>query len=178
MKTLTLVIGLIFLGFTNLMYSQNDLAFVKVNTDAPSKAVSNSMINSNYYNSSDSKISSVRIRKFQKVVALYNVKDSDVYSSNEKSRYSVVFEEGDNQIKAEYDQDGKIIHCTELFKNIKLPYTISSDIAKNHAGWEFKEVVCNITYDIDKNQEVIYKVEIQKGNEKKTLKINAEDYNL
>lgn len=174
----TIVLGLIFVGFTNLMTSQNELAYVKVTIDEPANTVKNSMINSNYYKSLDSKISSVKIRKFQKLVADYDIKGSDLYSSTEKFKYTVVFEEGENQITADYNQDGKIVHCSELFKNIKLPYSISSDIAKNYPGWEFKEVVCNVTYESDDNQQVIYKVEIQNGNKRKTLKINAEDFNL
>jgi ribosomal protein L14E/L6E/L27E len=101
----TIVLGLIFLGFTNLMTSQNELAYVKVTIDEPANTVKNSMINSNYYKSLDSKISSVKIRKFQKVVADYDIKGSDVYSSTEKFKYTVVFEEGENQITADYNQD-------------------------------------------------------------------------
>lgn len=172
----TILLGLIFLGFTNLLHAQNELAYVKVNIEAPSMPINKVMINSNYFNSFDKKISSKRARKFQKVVAKYDIKNSDVYTSDEKYNYTVVFEEGENQIEAEYNQAGEIVRCFELFKNIRLPYAISSDIAKQYPGWEFKEVICHITYDNEANRQVLYKVDIQNENSRKTVKINANDY--
>ncbi|MGJ8592970.1 MAG: hypothetical protein ACSHXF_10500 [Aquaticitalea sp.] len=172
----TFVVGLIFLGFTNLMNSQNEIASVDVNLNEYAKPVKNTLVNSNYYYSFDSKISSGRIRNFQNLVANYDIKMSSIYSADSQSNYTIVFEEGLNQIKAEYNQDGKIVQCSEVFKNIKLPLNISSDIAKKYPGWEFKEVVCNITYVSGEHQTVMYKVEIQNDTKRKHLKINAEDY--
>lgn len=174
----TILLGLIFLGFTNLMHSQNELAYVKVNIEAPVKIFDNAMINSNYFNSFDKKISSKRVRKFQKVVAKYDIKSSDVYTSDEEYSYTVVFEEGENQIEAEYNQAGEIVKCSEFFKNIRLPYQISADIAKQYPGYEFKEVMCKIAYDNEKNQQVLYTVEIQNDTNRRTIKINADDYNF
>ncbi len=174
----TIVLGLIFLGFTSLMHAQNEMAYVNVTIDEPTSPVKNLMINSNYYKSLDGKITSNKIREFQKVVARYDIKSADIYTPAYQSNYTVVFEEGENQIKAEYNKDGKIVNCSEFFKNIRLPYSISSDIAKNYPGWEFTEVLCNITYDSENNLEVIYKVEIKNGDTRKSLKLNTADYNL
>lgn len=174
----TFVIGLFFLGFTNLMHSQNDIASVDVNLNEYVKPIKNNVINSSYLYSFDNKISSARVKKFQNLVANYDIKATAIYSNDEKSNYTVVFEEGENQIKAVYNQDGKIVQCTELFKGIRLPYTISSDIAKKYPGWEFSEISCHISYSQDKNEQVIYKVAIQNGNQKKTLKLNTADYSL
>lgn len=174
----TFVLGLIFLGFTNLLHAQNDLAYVKVDIEEPVMSSNNYLVNSKYYDAFDNKIASGHVREFQKVVAKYDIKRSDIYSSNSKSNYTVVFEEGENKIQAEYDQDGRIVKCTELFKDIRLPYAISSDISKQYPGWAFDAVECNITYDNNNNQQVIYKVEIQKGNKKKSLKVNTSDYKL
>ncbi len=179
----TLVLGLIFLGFTTLMQSQNEIAAldantINVNTNNLKKPLKRATINSSYYFSFDNKIISGRARKFQNIVASYDIKESLIYSSVEKSNYTVVFREGENQIKAEYDQEGKIVQCKELFKGIKLPYTISSDIAKQYPGWKFCEVSCEVLYANENDQQVVYKVAIQNGNKKKTLKLNAQDYKL
>ncbi len=173
----TIVTGLIFLGFTTLMQSQNEIAFVNVNSEAAVKPSKNILINSNYYSSFENKISSERVRKFQKVVANYDLKNASIYS-NERSNYSIVFEEGNNQIKAEYNQEGKIVQCTETFNGIKLPYTIGNDVAKKYPGWEFTDISCHVYYNENTEDEVIYKVAIQNGNKKKTLRLNTADYSL
>lgn len=173
----TSLLGLIFLGFTSLMHAQNEIAFVNVNSEPSVKPSRNILINSNYYSSFENKINSERIRKFQKVVANYDLMNAPIYS-NERSQYSIVFEEGKNQIKAEYNQEGKIVQCTETFSGIRLPYTISNDVAKKYPGWEFKDISCHISYSENIKEEVIYKVAIQNGNKKKTLILNTADYSL
>ena len=174
----TIVLGLTFLGFTILMHSQNDIASVDVNLNEYIKPIKDVAMNSNYYNAFDTKISSERVRNFQSLVANYDIKQAKVYSPSQITNYTVVFKEGENQIKAEYDQQGNIIQCTELFKDIKLPYAISSDIAKNYPGWKFCSITCEVSYDQESDEQVIYKVAIENGNKKKTLKLNAAIFNL
>lgn len=172
----TVVLGLILIGFTNLMHSQNELAYVKVDIQESVKPVKHTAINSSYYTAFNNKVSSQRVRKFQNLVANYDIKNAAIYASDERSSYTILFEEGGNTIEAEYNQEGKIVQCKEQFKGIKLPYTISSDIAKKYPGWGINEVWCHISYSHDSDQEIIYKVAIQNGTKMKTLKLNTADY--
>lgn len=172
----TFVLGLTFLGFTILMQSQNDMASVQVDLNDYVKSSKNEAINSTYFYSFDDKISSERIRNFQNVVANYDIKTSSVYTSDDTSNYKVVFTEGANEIIAQFNHNGKIVECKESFKDIKLPYAISSSIAKSYPGWKFIHKTCDISYSKDNAEEVIYKVTIENGNKRKTLKLNAAVY--
>lgn len=174
----TIVLGLTFLGFTILMQAQNEIASVDVNLNEYVKPIKNAPLNSNYYKAFDKKIASQRVRKFQNLVANYDIKTNMIYSNSDASNYTFVFREGKNEIRAEYNQQGKIVKCTELFKDIKLPYAISSDIAKTYPGWKFCDVSCEVLYNADNDQQVTYKVAIENGSKRKTLKLNAEIYNL
>ena len=174
----TIVLGLIFIGFTTLMQSQNEIASVNVNLNENVKPIKNVAINSDYYNAFDKKISSQHVRKFQNLVANYDIKQTKIYSPSQITNYTVVFKEGKNQINAEYNHQGNIVQCNEIFRDIKLPYAISSDVAKNYPGWKFCTITCEVLYDLESDQQVIYTVAIQNGNKKKSLELNAADYSL
>lgn len=174
----TIVLGLTFLGFTILMQAQNEIAAVDVNLNEYLKPTKNVILNSDYYKAFDTKIASERVRKFQNLVANYDIKTNGIYSNSNLSHYTVVFKEGANEITAEYNPQGIIVQCKELFKDIKLPYAISSDIAKTYPGWKFSNVSCEVLYNAENDQQVTYKVAIENGNKRKTLKLNAEMYNL
>ncbi len=174
----TIVLGLIFLGFTNLIHSQNDFASITADLNDRYQPKKNKAINQVYASTFEAKISSKRIRKFQNYVANYDVTTADIYVEKRPTNYTITFEEGDNKIDAEYNNKGQIIHCKESFKNVKLPYAMSSDIAKKYPNWAFKNIECRVSYELDLEQQVIYNVVIENGNKKKTLVLNSEDYSL
>lgn len=174
----TFVLGLTFLGFTILMHSQNEVASTEVNQNDYVKSLKGETTNPiYYYHAFEDQIISERARKFQNLVANYDIKQNSIYSKSEKSKYNVVFAEGENQIEAQFNQEGVILQCKELFKDIKLPYAMSSDIAKTYPGWKFCEVTCEVLYILDSDPVVVYKVTIQNGNKRKTLRLNAAVFN-
>lgn len=173
----TCILGIVFLGLTNLMQSQNDLAVVSVdlsNYELPERST-NLTKNDSYVNSVNTMIASERVKKFQTLVANYDIRDSNVYNTNESSTYTVVFKEGVNTIKALYDQSGTIINCEESFQNIRLPHNLGVKLSKEHPGWSFHEVWCYVDYNDNTLAEIKYKVALKKGSKMKTVNLNTQN---
>lgn len=176
----TCILGLVFLGLTNLIQSQNDLAAVSVDLskyDYPA-TVTKIAKNTAYVNSTNLMVDSERVKKFQKLVANYDVLTSDVYTKSDPSIYTVVFKEGTNTIKAIYNQNGIIISCKESYQNIRLPYAIGAKLSKEHPGWEFNEVSCTVDYTQNTLADIMYKVTLKKDNKKKTVTIDTQNVSL
>ncbi|WP_104733761.1 hypothetical protein [Hanstruepera ponticola] len=171
----TFVLGIIFLGFTNLMCAQNDVAVLDMNTNMYSyDNINNELALNHEYINSISEISiSKKILKLQNVIANYNIKTSKVYRTKSNTTYTVKFTEGENRLNAIYDRNGLLLSSQEHYQSIKLPYELSSSLIKENPGWCISEVYCNIQYNKDVNAEIIYKVVLDNGKKKKTVKINA-----
>ena len=167
----TYLLGLLFLGLTNLSFAQNDLAAVTVNQTnytSTRSAVKNLDYKTSFYNKDMSK----HILKFQNVVANYNVKNASVYNENRLGTYTVTFKEGQNKITAVYNNEGEIITCNEVYNDIKIPFNLSSKIVKQNPGWKMDAVTCSISYNQDQT-EIAYQVVLKKGNKSKRLHIKA-----
>ncbi len=173
----TCILGLVFLGLTNLMQSQNDFAAVNVDLSNYDLPVSSSKIakNESYSKSVDAPIASERIKKFQALVANYDIRNSDVYDAKSSSTYTVVFTEGVNTIKALFDQSGTIINCEESFQNVRLPHSLGVQLSKEHPGWSFHEVWCHVDYNVNTLAEIKYKVALKKGSKIKTVTLNTQN---
>ena len=168
----TYLFGLFFLGLTNLMFAQNDLAFVSV-TDQMPLTNNKTVQNESYINTMSDFNGSKIIMKLQNVVANYNIKATDVYSKNSTTTYTVNLKEGNNELIAVYDKDGQLLSCQENYQEIKLPYELSSKLIKENPGWALNKVYCNIEYSKESEKEISYKVVLKNGKKTKTVKINV-----
>ena len=157
-----LIIGLLAFGLTTqFMFSQiTELSEVVVS------------VNYKYLNAIDNKETAVPVKMLQEKVALYDVKTSELFS-DEYDTYTVSFFIPDGKIVAAYDKDGKIIRTIEKFKNVKLPYNVSSSIVKRFPNWKMVKDVYKVNYHdnqgLTKNQ---YKVNLENGDKTMTVKIN------
>ena len=167
----TLVLGLLFLGLTNLTFSQNEIAYVDVNSEIEFEASKTDHINSSFINSFAFADISQRILSFQKASADYDIKTNPVYTPNKPATYTVIFKEANNKIENLYSHSGEIISSNQTFSAIRLPHAISSKIAKEHLGWSINDIVCTINYTKGEDVNIVYKVKLKSGNHTKTLKI-------
>lgn len=170
----TALLGLLFLGFTSLSFSQNDLAMVQHSNNS-FKSFKTDKVVATYSTNMSEAIVSERIQKMQAVVSNYDITSQAIYTPDRPSTYSVNFKEGKNKIIATFDHNGQVIASNETFKDVRLPYTISSELAKTYPGWEFSKVQCQINYN-NQNTDVIYKVVLKLNRQKKTVMLNASDY--
>ncbi|MFL0352590.1 hypothetical protein [Xanthomarina sp. GH4-25] len=168
----TYVLGILFLGFTNLMIAQNDLAILTPSNKTVYSS-SKTVLNADYLNTVTHQDFSKKIEKLQNLVANYDIKSSEVYQSKSNGSYTVNFKEGNNLITAVYNKKGNLESCEESYQAIKLPFTISSDLMKEYPKWSIKEVKCDITYTENKERTIIYKVSINKDNKTKNITIKV-----
>ena len=169
----TLVLGIIFIGLTSFSFSQNQLASTMTSSDLTSHSSKKSLLNIDYLNTVNRVDVSKKIQKLQSVVASYKIKEQNIYQSKRNTTYTVDFSEGDNKIEAIYDKNGDLLSSEENYKTIKLPYDLSSKIAKAHPGWAFDKIQCNIKYSKDEQTHISYRVIMKQGRKTKTINIGA-----
>jgi|GEM_PF-3541052 len=169
----TCILGLCLLGITNLMHSQNDLALVTPKFDQSTSHTFKTPAspNSEYLSRMAVQPEAVKVKKLQTLVANYDIKAQSVYSKDKSITYTVVFESPDNYVKAIYDHEGNVVSCQESYTDVRMPYSISGQLAKDYPGWEFSKVEYIIEYTQYKATVLTYKVKLKKGNVSKSVKI-------
>lgn len=165
----TFLIGVFFLGITNIAIVQDN------NSDKTSKGSSTATtnltsINSKYFKAVNHHDTPTRVTKMQNIAKEYNIKGAAVYKKNKTSTYDVVFEESNCKIVATYNAKGIIVRSLETFKNMKLPYSILSDIIKNHPQWRLTGNTQTIDYHEIEGSHLTYTINNQNNKETKTLK--------
>ena len=167
-----LIIGLLFLGVTNLSFSQNtNSEFAEVELEgvvvtAPNYTYLNKVFDKNTPN---------RVRQLELEVAKYNIKEDSGYDPRLRVDYEVVFTQTNGRINAIYDKDGEIISCSEKFSNVKLPENIlSSNIFEDNNGWTLHKDTYSVSYKKGMDVKKVYKVQLRNGKQKKNFKINME----
>jgi hypothetical protein len=163
----TLIFGLLVLGFTNLTFSQNEMAY---NAEKPNTSLEVAKANSTTIESSQI---SKRMTTFQNVVAHYDITAKTFYTPNKPATYTVVFKEAKNSITNVYDQNGAVLQSDQKFHDIRLPYTILSSIAKEYPGWGIHKVNCEVSYSEGETQSISYDIKLKKGSSTKSVKIKA-----
>lgn len=164
------VIGLFILGLTNLLYSQNNLASVSVNTDTHSKS-KKVIKNLDYVAAFEKEDFAMKIKKLQNAVSNYDIRSESIYTLEPRYLYTVIFKEGRNSIIAQYNYEGILISSDEKFTEISLPLAISAKISKEYPGWEYTKTSCVIKYAQNKEALIIYKVMIKNGDKNKSIKM-------
>tara|TARA_R110002111_G_scaffold57363_7_gene97206 strand:+ start:1920 stop:2432 length:513 start_codon:yes stop_codon:yes gene_type:complete len=164
------LLGLCILGLTNLISAQNDLAMATANdndiTIKTSKIKNESYLMSN---TNETKQLAVRIKKLQKIAAAYDISKESIYSKKKSITYDVVFEANENYIKAVYDHNGVIISSEEYYEDVRIPYVLTSQLAKDYPGWSFDKSNCKIFYSKEGESKFTYKIVLKKGNKSKLI---------
>ncbi|MDX1471851.1 MAG: hypothetical protein R3213_10170 [Flavobacteriaceae bacterium] len=173
-----ILLGLVFLSVSSLCISQTQIAATTKKVDkitTPTEKSSNFKVENNssfttFFKNDDLPFA---ISSLYKQVAEYDVKESPRYSISDPSEYTIGFSSGANKIEAIYGQDGNIKKCHGNFREVSLPYKISSKLAQEFEGWQFKRTSARSTF-LDGQHEIVYKVILKKDNKIQTVKINDE----
>lgn len=167
----TLIIGLLCICLTGLTFAQNEIAYIDARPES-SHSSKEIQKNSNFLNFALENGLSKRIIKLQKLAANYDISKNNVYDSKGSSIYRVEFTKNENQIIAKYNHEGQIIESNETYKNIRLPYAISSQISKSNPGWSLDDNILTIKYFKGKDVKYQYEVVLKKVNKSKIVVIN------
>lgn len=155
---------LICIGFVSQMYTQE----IKL----PEVIIS--AVNYKYLNTVNSEDSDMKVKRLEQEVALYNLKDSDLYE-DEYDNYMIEFYIPDGKIVAAYDRDGNILRTIEKYESVKLPKDVRDSVFERFPNWVLDKDAYYVTYNSRNNKaKKIYKIKLRNGNEVVRLKVDAE----
>ncbi|MGM5471343.1 hypothetical protein ACS386_13780 [Flavobacteriaceae bacterium LMO-SS05] len=166
----TVVLGVLFLGLTNLSFSQDEIAYADSHSEPEYKTLKSDHTHLDFINSIASVDISERILSFQSVAAQYDITEEAVYTPNQPATYTVTFKEAHNKIENLYSQDGALLSSYQTFSEIRLPYAISTKIAIEHPGWAIDKVDCTINYTQGEAVNIEYAVKLKNGDQTQSLK--------
>ena len=158
-----LIFSLMAIGFVYQMYAQ-DIKLPEVIISA---------VNYKYLNAVNSEDSDLIVKQLQEKVALYNIKEADVYE-DEYDYYTVSFFIPDGKIVAAYDKDGVLLRTIERFESVKLPKDVRDAVFTRFPNWNLSKDVYYVNYNTNKVPKKVYKLKLKNGDEVMRIKIDAE----
>ena len=132
-----------------------------------------SAVNYKYLNAVNAEDSDMIVKQLQEKVALYNIKESDLYE-DDYDYYTVSFYIPDGKIVAAYDKEGQIIRTIERFESVKLPKDVRDAIFDRFPNWTLEKDVYFVNYRTNMDTKKVYKIKLKNGIEVLRVKIDAE----
>jgi len=168
----TLLIGLLFLGFTSLTYAQTNGGIQAEKLDD----VVISPLNISYLNTVKDENTPQVARQLENKAGRFDITESPVFDRNFEA-YEVIFNENSEnkgRIVATYDNKGKILSSMERFKDVALPPAVRNSVYKSYPGWTILNDTYLVSYYENRAVKKTYKLKIKKDNTKKTLRLDTE----
>ncbi len=137
------------------------------------KAFITKALNFNYLSNIKANEASFIVAQLQWEVANFDIKTSSVYDNSEAATYNVVFKNNQGKIVATYNNEGKILSTVEKYEDVVIPVNLRIAISKQFPGWAFQSNTYLISYKENKGVSKKYKIQIKKGNHKKTLSVDG-----
>ncbi|NJB70397.1 hypothetical protein GGR42_000859 [Saonia flava] len=160
-----ILFGLLVVGLTTQAFSQ------VIKTEELSEVVVMAT-NYKYLSDVDSKEAPVDAKLLERMVASFDVKDSEFYQ-DEYDLYNVTFFIPDGKILAAYDKDGKVLRTVEKFKDINVPEVVRNSVYKRFPGWMISKDVYLVNYHQEKGANRRYKLKLVNGD--KTLRVKTDE---
>ena len=168
----TVFLGLLFLGFANLSFSQSSNEIEEVQL----ADVVISPLNLSYLNAVHDVNTPEVVKQLEKKVAKFDVTESPVFDKQFEA-YEVIFKDASSNsgsIIATYNSEGKILKSFEKFNDVTLPPAVRKAIYKEYPGWTIHSDTYLVSYYLNEDIKKVYKLKIKKDNEKKTLKVGID----
>ncbi|MFC4721607.1 nicotinate-nucleotide adenylyltransferase [Geojedonia litorea] len=165
------VIGLFLIGLTSLGFSQNkneETEEVKLED-----VVVSTNVNLEYLSKVQDKTMSEHVKSLENEASRFDVKTTDKFDGRRES-FKTIFRGTKGYIIATYDKEGKIIKTSEKYKDIKLPVPVRNSLFIEFPDWDVDNTTYVVSYYDKKDPKKVYKVEINKKNNIKTLKIDSD----
>jgi len=162
MKTqkLMLIIAVIICGFSIQSFAQIVLPEVKV------------IANYKYLNSVDDDANALPVKRLEREVAAFSLKNSEYYE-DEYDSYFISFYIPEGEILAAYDKDGNLLRTAEKFKNVRLPEAVAKSVVQKYPGWDIaKDVYLVSFYENKRVTTKTYKLILEKGTKRMRVKTN------
>lgn len=165
------VFGLLFIGLASLTFAQ-DRPKDEVRTVELEGVVLTSP-NYAYLAEVQNAESSEVVKKLERKVASFDLKESPIYNKIDKA-YEVFFSNSKGRILAVYDDNGKILSAFEKFGDVIVPDPIRNTVFQAYPDWKMSSNKYLVTYYHDKGAKKTYYFQLEKNNKKKNLKLTWE----
>ncbi|MDP4261583.1 MAG: nicotinate-nucleotide adenylyltransferase [Bacteroidota bacterium] len=109
------------------------------------------------------------VNLLQRRAAAFDVKNSEYYEE-EYDNYFISFFIPDGEILAVYDQNGKILHTAEKFKNVALPPGVRKSVTTRFPGWAISKDVYVVQYSESEGGKKVYKLLLENGDKRIRVK--------
>ncbi len=164
-----LLIGMFFLGLTNLVYPQNSFDGTEV---VKLENITLSPINTDYWYQVKEGTTCERVLNLESMAARFDLKRSKFYQGA-GPEYRITFRQSEGKIQATYDDQGNMLHSYERFNDIAFPVTVRNRVYLMYPGWKMASNTYVVSYYRNKEVEKSYKVRLEKGNLRKEVKIGS-----
>ena len=141
-----IVLGLLILGLTSVANAQQ-----KTQEKSASSDPITNPLNSSYLKEVNTGMYSQVVYDMESLAARYDITKDAVYLPGAQTTYELRIGNGNNEIKAVYDQDGTLISSNENYSNIVLPLALRISIAKKYPGWAFYANNYNLRYVLNED---------------------------
>ena len=169
MKTLVsmLVVGMItFLSFAQEPNNQRSMVELE--------NVVVTAINTSYLTAVQNQDTPKEVARLQQAAAQYDVQATSSFSKDVTTdTFEMVFKNSKGFLNAFYDASGTIEASYERFRDILLPKTIQRKILDSHQGWTMTGNLYASAYEDGDLKNRSYKIQLEKGDEKKRIVIHA-----
>ena len=130
--------------------------------------------NYDYLNEVQNVLTPSQVKYLENLASYWDVKKSDKFDGRSGEPFIVTFRSKDGQIVASYNNNGNIVSATERFSDVTLPKPVVIEILRQHPGWDIVKNKYSITYNRDIITKRIFKIQIQKGKQRKWLKVDQD----
>jgi hypothetical protein len=161
-----LIIGMFFIGLTNLAIGQQREDVAK---EVELAEVTLTAINSDYLLAVQDHQTPAAARALESMAANYDVKASPHFNAVSKI-YEITFRNRLGSIYAVYDPDGEMLAAFENIKNVSPPQALRETIFEEYPGWTIAKSKYQVRYLNGKDAKRQYKAQLRNGNKKKTMK--------
>ncbi len=166
-----LLIGIFFLGLTNLAFAQ---ASSEERGTLELEGITVMPANMAYYtNVLNGGIKALKVLELQKIVASFDITTSSIYDGKNR-RYHFEFNHKDGNVSTTFNGNGRIMKSFERYKNIAFPLTVRNSIYKAFPGWSAEANTYIVSYNSGQDAKKVLKVKLKKEGETKRIKVNTQ----
>ena len=136
--------------------------------EAPSPRELNKDFISNVYDNSTQKDAQF----LSSIIAEFDVKKSPQFEGRNKT-FTTVFKSNKGMAEVTYNKDGRIVAVEKRLTNVMLPAQIQKIVFKRYGDWTIVQNKYNVSYKQGVDVDKYYIITVQKGNEKKIIRMNG-----
>lgn len=163
------LIGTIFLGLASLGYSQSS----DCNKNEKLSSIEVSSMDQVYLDKVSDETFSNKVYTLERKASRYNIKEHPSFNAKHNGKYRVSFDMGKSKIVATYDQNGKITHAKESFRNLLAPIAVRESVYDKYPNWTLKNTAYTVNYN-GQEAKKRYMVQMEKNGVKKKLNFDLE----